>query len=171
LRRSEADLKLEDPPASGKSRRTPQVVVAVPGFPQFSKHAVEAKALEAIPEASSINRAAGDKKGKWVKDRIMEQEADWVRHRTFFCSQQGRHPKHLDKLLDEGTIPFLWAYLAESKEAITAQKLYLHVSLLFIPFPLFILLQIKPAASRHLTLGAQGRECPLLLGRINLQAA
>jgi hypothetical protein len=67
--------------------------------------------------------ATGDRKGRWVQDRIMSQEAVWVRTRTFLCSQQGRHPKHLDKLLDEGTILFLRAHIAESKEGMTSQKL------------------------------------------------
>jgi hypothetical protein len=40
--------------------------------------------------------ATGDLKGRWVQDRIMSQEAVWVRTRTFLCSQQGRHPKHLE---------------------------------------------------------------------------
>jgi hypothetical protein len=67
--------------------------------------------------------ATGDLKGRWVQDRIMSQEAIWVRTRTFLCSQQGRHPKHFDKLLDEGTILFLRAHIAESKEGMTSQKL------------------------------------------------
>jgi hypothetical protein len=37
----------------------------------------------------------------------MKHETHWVCYRTFFCNQQGRHPKHLDKLLDEGTVLFL----------------------------------------------------------------
>jgi hypothetical protein len=67
--------------------------------------------------------AGGDQKGKWVQERIMAQETCWVRNRTYLCSQQGRHPKYFDKLLDEGTVLFLRSYIAENKEAITAQKL------------------------------------------------
>jgi hypothetical protein len=67
--------------------------------------------------------SAGDNKGQWVQRRIMCQETHWVRYRTFFCSQQGRFPKHFDKLMDKGTILFMREYLAEHTEGITAQKL------------------------------------------------
>jgi hypothetical protein len=54
--------------------------------------------------------AGGDQKDKWVQERIIAQETCWVRNRTYLCSQQGRHPKYFDKLLDEGTILFLRSY-------------------------------------------------------------
>jgi hypothetical protein len=54
----------------------------------------------------------------------MRQETHWVRYRMFFCSQQGRFPKHLDKLLDEGTTLFLRENVAgENKDTLPSQKL------------------------------------------------
>jgi hypothetical protein len=103
-------------------------LLQIQGFLNFQIMGLKRRFLRQSRRHLASTVAAGDKKGKWVQDRLMTQAADWFRHRTFFCSQQGRH---LDKLLNEGTILLLRAYLAESKEAITAKKLYLHVSLLF----------------------------------------
>jgi hypothetical protein len=75
------------------------------------------KCPELSRKTAALNTAIGFGKGRFVAERILRQERDWIQRRIITHGQRGKHIKVVCMLEDEGTLIAARQYIEDVGES------------------------------------------------------